>query len=143
MTTQNLIAEAEDTINVSADKVWKALTDPALIKEYMFGATVNSDWAKGSAITWRGEMNGKKYEDKGEILEIVPEKRLMYSHFSPLSGKPDKPENYHTVDITLKAENNQTVINLKQDKNDSEKSRQESERNWKGMLDGLKKILEK
>ncbi|HTE25855.1 SRPBCC family protein [Flavitalea sp.] len=143
MSTQNLIAEAERTIEVSIDTVWKALIDPALIKDYMFGTTVISDWTKGSSITWKGEMKGKKYEDKGEILEVIPEKELKYSHFSPLSGQPDKPENYHTVDITLKAEKDQTVIKLTQDKNGSEKSKKEAEQNWNLMLDSLKKLLEK
>jgi uncharacterized protein YndB with AHSA1/START domain len=143
VSTQNLIAEAERTINAPVNTVWKALIDPALIKDYMFGTTVTSDWTKGSSISWKGEMKGKKYEDKGEILEIIPEKELKYSHFSPLSGQPDKPENYHTVDITLKAEKDQTIIKLTQDKNSTEKSKDEAEQNWKLMLESLKKLLEK
>jgi hypothetical protein len=27
-------------------------------------------------MTWKGEYDGKKYEDKGEILEVVPDRRL-------------------------------------------------------------------
>jgi len=50
MITANNIAKAETTINASADKVWNALTDPALIKKYMFGTTVISDWKEGSKI---------------------------------------------------------------------------------------------
>ena len=33
-------------------------------------------------------MEGKAYEDKGRILELRPQARLRYSHFSPLSGVP-------------------------------------------------------
>ena len=88
-------------------------------------------------------MNGKKYEDKGEILEIVPEKELKYSHFSPLSGQPDKPENYHTVTITLKEAKNKTGVSLTQDKNKTEKTKDETEKNWNTMLESLKKLLEK
>ena len=142
MNTQNLIATAQASINAPVPKVWKALTDPALIKQYMFGATVKSDWKKGSAITWSGEMNGKKYEDRGEILNIEPEKALTYSHFSPLSGQPDVPENYHTVSITLAEEGDATAVTLTQDKNGSEKEKAESEKNWNSMLQGLKKIVE-
>ena len=95
------IATASIEIDSSADKVWHALTTPAEIKEYMFGSTVESEWKVGSPITFSGEFKGKPYEDKGEILEIEPSKRLSYSHFSPLAGKPDVPENYHTVSIDL------------------------------------------
>jgi uncharacterized protein YndB with AHSA1/START domain len=142
MHTENLVAKAQTTINTPANKVWKALTDPKTIKEYMFGTTVSSEWKKGSQITWKGEMNGKKYEDKGEILEIVPEKKLKYTHFSPLSGLPDNSENYHTVTIALAEEKNKTHVTLTQDKNDSDKAKSESEKNWNEMMDSLKKIVE-
>ena len=143
MSTQNLVAKAQTTIDTSVDKVWKSLIDPKMIKEYMFGAIVTSDWKEGSKITWKGDMNGKKYEDKGEILENVPEKKLKYSHFSPLSGQADKPENYHTVTITLKEEKNKTEVTLTQNKNGSEKEKKEAEKNWDAMLGSLKNLLEK
>ena len=109
----------------------------------MFGADVDSDWREGSAITWKGEMKGKKYEDKGVILKVDPEKTLQYSHFSSLSGKPDKPENYHTVTIKLSGTGNKTELTLLQDNNADEAARKESEKNWGGMLEGLKKYVEK
>jgi uncharacterized protein YndB with AHSA1/START domain len=143
METQNLVAKAQTTIKASPDRVWEALTDPKMIKEYMFGTTVTSDWKKGNKITWKGEMNGKAYEDRGEILQVVPKKELKYSHFSPLSGQPDKPENYHTVSITLKSEEGKTEVILTQDKNRSEKERGEAEKNWNAMLASLKRLLEK
>ncbi|ACU03992.1 SRPBCC family protein [Pedobacter heparinus] len=142
MGTQNLIAKAEVLIAASTAEVWQALIDPALIKKYMFGTTVQSDWKKGSKITWQGEWKGKKYEDKGEITAIEPNKVLQYTHFSPLSGLEDKPENYHTVTIGLSAENDQTKVVLTQDKNLSEKGQQESQKNWENMLQSLKEVVE-
>ncbi len=35
MEQNNLIAKAEVTINVPADNVWDALTNPEIIKKYM------------------------------------------------------------------------------------------------------------
>src|ERR1700712_1310040 len=99
--SENLLATATVTIAASPERVWAALTDPAIIKQYMFGSTVTSDWTVGSTITYAGEYEGKKYEDHGTILEIVPDERLRSTHFSPLSGKPDVPENYHTLEYTL------------------------------------------
>ncbi len=109
----------------------------------MFGTDVASDWRKGSVITWKGEMKGKKYEDKGVILKIDPGKTLQYSHFSPSSGKPDRRENYHTVKIDLTGSGNTTEVSLSQDNNADEKARKESEKNWGAMLEGLKKHVEK
>jgi len=46
-----------------------------------------------------------------------PERILRYSHFSPLSGVPDRPENYHTVTIELSGDGDQTKVSLAQDNN--------------------------
>lgn len=143
METRNLVAKTQTTIDTSVERVWKALTEPKMIKEYMFGTTVTSNWERGSKITWEGEMNEKKYKDKGEILEIVPKLRLKYSHFSPSSGQPDKPENYHSVTITLKEKEKKTELTLTQDKNRSEKEKEEAEKNWNVMLISLKELLER
>ncbi len=139
---KNLIAKASISIAAPDKKVWDALVDPAAIKQYFFGTTVVSDWHLGSPIVWKGEWQGKAYEDKGVILKIMPGKIIQYSHFSPLSGLPDKPENYHTVTIELTAAGSQTLVSLSQDHNATEEERSHSEQNWGMMLAGLKKFLE-
>lgn len=140
---RQLTAKASTTINASRAKVWDALVNPKTIKQYMFGTTVVSDWKKGSPITWKGEWQGKAYEDKGVILQIEPQRMIQYSHYSPLSGLPEKPENYHTVTIELSEKGAQTAVVLSQDNNPTEEARQHSEKNWGMMLAGLKKLLEK
>jgi uncharacterized protein YndB with AHSA1/START domain len=139
----NLIARASVTIDTSIARVWEALVSPEAIKEYMFGTNVSTDWREGSPITWKGEWQGKAYEDKGVILQLKPERLLQYSHFSPPSGLPDKPENYHTVTIELSENRSQTVISLAQDNNATEEERAHSEKNWGMMLTSLKKFLER
>ena len=139
---KNNLAKASISINASSEKVWKALVDPKAIQQYMFGTNVMSDWQEGSAIVWKGEWQGKPYEDKGKILQLKPGRTLQYSHFSPLSGQPDRPENYHTVTIDLSGNENQTDVTLTQDNNATEAARAESEKNWGMMLTELKKFLE-
>ena len=136
------IAKASTTINAPAATVWDAFVNPARIKQYMFGTNVVSDWKQGSPITWKGEWQGKAYEDKGTILKFSPPRPLQYTHFSPLTGKPDKPENYHTVTIELAGDGARTNVTLTQDNNRTEEERQHSEKNWTMMLEGLKKLLE-
>ena len=138
----NLIAKASVNINASTDKVWNALVNPDAIKQYMFGTNVVSDWHEGSPIIWKGEWQGKPYEDKGTILQFKPKQKIQYNHFSPLSGLSDKPENYHTVTVELSIEDNQTHVLLTQDKNANEEERIHSEKNWEMMLNGLKKFAE-
>jgi uncharacterized protein YndB with AHSA1/START domain len=139
---KNLIARTSITINAPRGKTWNALVNPDAIQQYMFGTNVVSDWHEGSPIVWKGEWQGKSYEDKGVILQFKPERTLQYSHFSPLSGLPDKPESYHIVTIELSDEVDQTRVSLTQDNNPTEEEREHSEKNWEMMLVALKKFLE-
>ncbi|MEP6938390.1 MAG: SRPBCC domain-containing protein, partial [Rudaea sp.] len=137
-----LVANAKIAINAPPAAVWDALTTPAAIKQYMFGADVKSQWKVGSDITWSGEMKGKPYQDKGKILAFERGHKLAYSHFSPLAGKPDKPENYHNVAIRLEDADGSTQVSLTQDNNADAQSKTASEKNWKAMLSGLKDYVE-
>ena len=74
------VATAQIEINAPASDVWTALTDPKLIKEYMFGSDVSTSWKPGTPITWSGEFNGKPYEDKGEVIEVDPPRVLRMTH---------------------------------------------------------------
>ncbi len=136
------MARASIVIDAPRSKVWEALTDPEKIKRYMFGATVASDWTRGSPIVWRGEWRGRPFEDKGVILDLEPQHLIRYSHFSPLSGLSDIPQNYHTVTVQLATEGAQTRVSFTQDNNETEEARAHSEGSWKMMLGGLKVLLE-
>ena len=139
---KNLLAKSSIQINSSKSEVWKALTDPEKIKKYMFGTEVTSEWKEGGSIFWKGEWEGKKYEDMGIIIKYKPNKLLEYSHFSPMSGLPDEPENYHKVTIELHEKDKFTEVVLFQDNNQTETERENSEKNWNMMLEGLKKLIE-
>lgn len=141
-------AQVSREIRATPKDVWKALTTPALLKRYFMGADVESDFKVGSPITFRGEFKGRAYQDKGEIKVATPDKRLEFSHFSPLTGLPDKPENYHLVSIVLSARDGATTVTLTQSnlqggpKPSDAKMRAEYEKNWAGVLAGLKKVVE-
>ncbi len=144
MPPQNEGLVARATIAIAADpgEVWVALVDPGAIKQYMFGATVVSEWRPGGPIVWRGVWQGHAYEDRGEILRVRPGESLQYTHFSPLSGLPDEPVNYHTVTIDLSPEGTGTRVSLAQDGSTSAEARDHSERNWSAMLSALRDYVE-
>jgi uncharacterized protein YndB with AHSA1/START domain len=138
----DLIATARVTIAASPKEVWTALTDPALIERYYFGAHVESAFTPGSPISWSGEYEGTPYRDHGTILEARPGEVLSHTHFSPLSGREDVPENYHTLTYRLEPEGESTVVTLTQDNNESYDAVAHSEKNWSTVLEGLKGVLE-
>jgi len=137
-----LIAKAHITINAPVASVWNALVNPEMIKQYMFGTNAISDWKEGSPIVWKGEWEGKQYEDKGKIIQLRPESMLQYSHFSPLTGQADVPANYHTITIELSPDDKNTLLSLSQDNNATEEDREHSEKMWGMTLTGIKQILE-
>jgi uncharacterized protein YndB with AHSA1/START domain len=142
MSEQDHVAKVSATIDAPKEEIWRALTDPASISQYMFGTKVSTDWTEGSPITWEGEWEGQRYQDKGTILEVRPPQVLEYSHFSPLTGLPDEPANYHTVRIEVYEEGPATLVTLIQDNNETAEVREHSEKNWQAMLDGLKTVVE-
>jgi len=132
------------TIDAPRAKVWDALTNPAKVKQYMHGTNVSTDWKVGSPITWTGEWKGKSYVDKGTVLEVEPEKLLKNTHWSPMGGSEDKPENYHTVTYELAEDGSKTILTLTQDNNATQDEADKmAEDNWGPMLQGLKETAEK
>jgi uncharacterized protein YndB with AHSA1/START domain len=138
----NLVAKAEIDIAASAAQVWDALTDPEMIARYFFGTRVETDWQPGSPILWKGEYQGKAYEDRGTVVEVEPHQRLTVTHFSPTTGLPDEPENYHTITYEIDDRGDGTHLSLSQDNNKDEAAAQHATENWSTMLDGLKNTVE-
>jgi uncharacterized protein YndB with AHSA1/START domain len=131
------------TIDAPRDKVWEALTDPEKVRQYMHGANLSTDWKAGSPVYWRGEWKGQQYEDKGEVLEVEAQTHLKYTHWSPLGGGEDKPENYHTVAVDLAEDGGGTTVTLTQDNNATqEEADSMAENNWGPVLMGLKETAE-
>ena len=138
------VAQTQITIDAPAAAVWRALTEPGLVKQYMHGTEMRADWTVGGAVTWSGEWKGQSYVDKGEVLAFEPEKLIKYTHWSPLGGSPDEPDNYHTVTFDLSEHDGATVLVLHQDNNASqEEADQMAENGWAPILQGLKAVVEK
>jgi uncharacterized protein YndB with AHSA1/START domain len=62
-------------IRTTPEKLWAALTDPQTIRKFWFGITADSDFKPGSS--WALKFEDGRLADSGEILEAVPNKRLV------------------------------------------------------------------
>ncbi|MGF7077903.1 SRPBCC family protein [Mucilaginibacter sp. UYCu711] len=130
------------TINAPAALVWKALTNPEIVKQYFFGTEQISDWQKGSDIVWTGEWDGKTYRDHGKILDIVLGSYLQYSYWSSMSNLPDIPENYQVVTYDLSETDGVTTLTISQDNVKDEAAKEHSETNWQYIFGAMKKMVE-
>lgn len=137
-----LTATVTLTFHASAEKVWEGLTTPEMIKQYFYGTNAISDWKVGSPLVFRGEWEGKPYEDKGVILQSIRPQLFQYSYLSSWSGLADSPENYATITYELSEADGKTILHVTQDGVASEELKIHSEENWKTVLTGLKKMLE-
>ena len=141
---RGLVATATTTVNATQDRVWSALTRPDEVEEWFFGTHQKTDWTPGSPITWSGEWEGKAYEDKGEVVAVDEPTRIEVTHWSPLTGTPDAPENYHTLVYTLEdvGGDGGTTVTVTQDNNGDDTEVEQNAGSWSQMLAQLKKHVE-
>jgi uncharacterized protein YndB with AHSA1/START domain len=110
----------------------------------IMGATMDTDWKPGSKYTLKGEFNGKKFTDYGEIEHVDPGRELTFTHWSET---PKAPESYNAVKYTLSAHGKGTKVTLEQFSRGrkqafDDKQKAEFKKNWSMMLDGLKTAAE-
>ncbi len=142
----NYVARAEIDVKAPRRAVWELLTSNGSRPEILYGAEIVSDWRLGSKIVWRGEWQGKTFEDHGRVIELedlLEPWRIVVTHFSPLSGLPDEPENYHTLRYELDEIRGGTRITLDQDNNPTREAAEHSQANWAQMLEGVKTVAER
>ena len=129
-------------IQAPVSDVWKALTDPTLIKQYYLGVDAIGEWKEGNTIIFKGEWQGKKVEGKGKVLQLEDEKLLKHSFLSNISGLEDKPENYHIVTYQLVRRNGGTELILTEENLQTKEMQEQSTKLWDMIFSNLKKLLE-
>lgn len=138
----NFTAKIQRTIHAPVSKVWDGLTQPELVKQYFFGTTLVTSWQPGSPIYFRGEWDGKPYEDKGTVLKFEPGKMLQYDYLSSWSDLEDRPENYQVITYRVKKKGENTILTIVQSKIDTLEKKIHSAQNWAALMKELKKLME-
>jgi uncharacterized protein YndB with AHSA1/START domain len=141
--SKELISKSSIEINASSPRIWEALVKPEIAKEYLFGAEIVTDWKVGSPITFKGEFNGNKYEEKGVLLNVEPNTKLQYSHWSNFDGLPDEPENYRTWTFDIAEKDRTAKLSITEDNIPTEKQKNRSDNFWNEALLKIKRLVEK
>jgi hypothetical protein len=76
-------------------------------------------------------------------VRLEPGRLLQVTHFSPLTGQADVPENYHVVTYELAPHDGGTEVTISQTGVGSEEELKHTEANWAMSLDGLRKVAER
>ena len=129
-------------IDAPIERVWEAITTPSLIKQWFFGVDTESDWTVGSPLVHTGEYQGKPYVDKGEILRFQPPRLLEHTHWSEVSGKPDRPDQHQVVTWALSEHGDGTELRVSERNLPSREAAETSESAWQVALGNLKQVVE-
>lgn len=135
------ITSASKTIKAPIQIIWDAITKPEHVKEYFFGTNLVTTWNVGSPILFKGEWEGKAYEDKGTVLFFNPPHSLSYSYFSPLSGSEDKPESYQILTYTLEEIEGGVTVTIGQSNIETQEKADHSKGNWEMVLTKLDEYI--
>ncbi|NND34559.1 MAG: hypothetical protein HKN76_18380 [Saprospiraceae bacterium] len=139
--------ENEILISAPVAAVWDILTNPEKTVLYMYGCVVVSEWKPGDSILWIGSQDDVTYV-KGEIVEIDPGHKLVYTVIDPQGKYPDIPENYLTVTYTLAQDGDKTMLKVTQGdyakvaEGEKRYKESESQGGWQSVLDAVKELAE-
>ena len=126
--------------------VWKAWTDPAMMKVWSSPRGFTIPRSEGELRvngTWQATMvkpDGEELNLGGKYLEISEPERLVFTHvWMDENGNPTSPES--TVTVTLTARGNKTEMNFRQTGFDSLGSRDGHSEGWTECFDKLDELL--
>ncbi|MEO8112093.1 MAG: SRPBCC domain-containing protein [Ginsengibacter sp.] len=129
-------------INAPIEKVWDALTKPALVKQWQYGSDLITIWETGSDIKFRAEWDGKVFEQWGKVLEIIPQQLIRYSLFAPRPGLEDKPENYFIMNYKLSEDGEGVKLEIIQEDSREGAVQEAPQGEENPVLGALKKLIE-
>ncbi|MEE1750045.1 MULTISPECIES: SRPBCC domain-containing protein [unclassified Streptomyces] len=66
-------------IQTTAEELYRALTDPELIRIYMGGYGPDSTWEVGAPVRWKMDPDGEFEEVGQRVLAAEPGRRLAYT----------------------------------------------------------------
>jgi uncharacterized protein YndB with AHSA1/START domain len=126
-------------IATTPEQLWRALTDGAFTRQYWFGTTIESDWARGSRVVFRSDGD---VHDSGEVLEYEPYRRLAYTWHVEFHEvfRREKPSRVTFELEAMGAEVKLTVIH--DDFEPGSKVREAVSNGWPLVLSSLKSLLE-
>jgi uncharacterized protein YndB with AHSA1/START domain len=128
-------------IRASQEEVWDAITDPAIVAKFFFGAQVESTYEVGSKLRSVSPDGSDTWGDN-TILECDPPRRLVHtwrSLYDPVMAA--EPESRVTWEIEPMADG-VAKLTLVHDRLDASPRTAASVRGWSYILSNLKTVME-
>jgi uncharacterized protein YndB with AHSA1/START domain len=110
---EHFTASVSAFVPQTPERVWAELLHPGA--RWMLGANFETDFQPGSPVQFEGHFYGRSFSDHGKLVEIERPHLMHFTHYSPLSGLADAPENYHDIRVTLESVDHGTRIHVVQE----------------------------
>ena len=130
-------------IKTTPERLWQAITDPAMRRKYTFGVEVQSSWKPGStykAIAGEETVGPGSAISEGENLEVDPPRRLVQS-FRALWSDEIKKEGTSRVTWEIEPVGDSCRLTVTHDQL-REGANDQLFGGWPMVLSGLKTLLE-
>ena len=128
-------------IRTTAEKLWRALTEPEFTRQYWSQCWQDSTWKTGAA--WKIMKPDGEVADSGEIVEIEPHKRLVISWRNEFMPELTA-EGYSRMTYRLEPQGDMVKLTVTHAMPDVEKSKliDAVSNGWPVILSSLKSMLE-
>jgi len=126
-------------IKTTPERLWEAITDSEMRRQYTFGVGIDSDWTPGSHYS-AVHPQAPEPISEGENLEIDPPRRLVQS-FNALWGEDVKREGTSRVTWEIEPVGDSCRLTVTHDQL-REGANDELYGGWPQILSGLKTLLE-
>ena len=134
---KTMVRVFEIYIKTTPERLWKALTDTEMRRQYTFGAVVTSNWTRGSH--YEGVGMGTKILE-GENLEVDPPRRLV-QNFRALWSEDVRSEGTSRVTWEIEPVGDSCRLTVTHDQL-REGANNQLFGGWPMVLSGLKTLLE-
>jgi uncharacterized protein YndB with AHSA1/START domain len=127
-------------IRTTPEKLWQALREPEFTRQYWLEHVQESDWKAGAA--WRTKTPAGEVKLTGEILEIDPPRRLVFTWRNEFSPEA-RAEGHSRVTYTLEPQGASVKLTVlhEMDRRGT-KLMQGVAKGWPLVLASLKSLLE-
>jgi len=126
-------------IRTTPERLWEAITDPAIRSKYNFGAGVHSDWVPGAPLVM-GDPKVDLLLGEGQVIEADPPRRLVHTLVA-LWGDDVKAEGASRVTWEIEPVGDSCHLTVTHDRL-RDGANEELFGGWPMILSGLKTWLE-
>lgn len=136
------VVERSIVIAAQPAAVWRALTDPDQLAQWMGGTRVETTWEPGSDIVFDWTHYARRYHDHGTVLTFERDRVLRYDRWTEISRLPDRPEHRAVIAFNLEPRGEATGLVVRHDHFEHDAAYRHANYWWHFAIGDVKRLIE-